>query len=110
MGARSGRSRGNTEQVFCSRQFAWHQTFTLDRTSRPPRFGRPDEPVGIAPLRLTLDYEGLAIDDQLLYRKSARSAGDDGERGELAERGGLLAPVMAPGQTSSVRWPRRGAR
>ena len=35
-------------------------------TSRTPDVERPDQPVGIAPLRLALDDEGLAADSELI--------------------------------------------
>ena len=41
-------------------------------TSRRPHIERPHEPVGIAPLRLALDDEGLAADGELIAGARAR--------------------------------------
>jgi hypothetical protein len=39
--------------------------------SRRPHVERPHQPIGIAPLRLALDDEGLAIDAELIIRARA---------------------------------------
>jgi hypothetical protein len=65
----------------------------VDQRSRPPYIEAPHQPVWIAPLWLTLDGEGLAIDDELIV--GARVC--DLARAQLEGRGlGVDAGLCAP--------------